>query len=65
MLLFDANLFFFMTGQEFLLLGKFIKAPSIETLLIAGSPGFKYAKQHLNSILDIKKKQRKTRSIRI
>jgi len=61
MLLFDANLFFFMTGQEFLLLEKILKAPSIETLLIVGSLGLKYAKQHLNSILDIVKKAEERR----
>lgn len=50
-----------MSGQEFLLLGYYIRSPSIETLLIAGSAGFKYAKQHLNSILDIVKKAEERR----
>lgn len=61
MLLFDANLFFFMKGQEFQLLEKLLKAPSLETLLIVGGLGITYAKQHLTSILDIVKKAEERR----
>lgn len=53
MLLFDANLFFFLKGPEFQLLEKILKAPSIEALLIVGGLGIHYAKQHLSAILDI------------
>lgn len=55
-LLFDANLFFFLKGPEFQLLEKILKAPSYETLLIVGSLGFRYAREHLRAILDIIKK---------
>lgn len=61
MLLFDANLFFFMKGQEFQLLEKILKAPSLETLLIVGGMGILYAKQHLASVLDIVKKAEERR----
>jgi len=56
MLLFDANLFFFVQGETFQLLEKILKAPSFETLLIIGSLGIAYARQHLSTILDIIKK---------
>lgn len=61
MLLFDSNLFFYMSGQEFQLLEKILKAPSLETLLIVGGLGIQYAKQHLNSVLDIIKKAEERR----
>jgi len=61
MLLFDANLFFFLRGQEFQLLEKILKAPSLETLLIVGGLGIQYAKQHLIAILDIVKKAEEKR----
>jgi len=61
MLLFDANLFFFMQGQEFQLLEKILKAPSIETLIVIGGLGIQYAKQHLTTILDIVKKAEERR----
>lgn len=61
MLLFDSNLFFFMKGQEFQLLEKILKAPSLETLLIIGGMGVVYAKQHLTAVLDIVKKAEERR----
>ena len=61
MLLVDANLFFFLQSQSFHLFEKILKAPSIETLLIVGSLGIKYAKQHISSILDIVKKAEEKR----
>ncbi|MCL2926041.1 MAG: hypothetical protein MGF17_15900 [Trichodesmium sp. MAG_R04] len=61
MLMFDANLFFFMKGQEFQLLEKLLKAPTLESLLIVGGLGIAYAKQHLTAILDIVKKAEERR----
>ena len=61
MLLVDANLFFFLKGNAFQLFEKILKAPSIETLLIIGALGIKYAKQHISSILDIVKKAEERR----
>lgn len=61
MLLLDVNLFFFMNNQEFQLMEKVLKAPSIETLLIIGGLGITYAKQHLSSVLDIMKKAEERR----
>ena len=61
MLLVDANLFFFLKGEEFNLMEKILKAPSIETLLIVGGLGIQYAKQHLTAILDIIKKAEERR----
>lgn len=61
MLLLDANLFFFMNGQEFQLFEKILKAPSLETLLIVGGLGIAYAKQHLTAVLDIVKKAEERR----
>lgn len=56
MLLFDANLFFFLHGSDYQLLEKILKAPSFETLLIVGSLGIKYASQHIDTLLDLIKK---------
>ncbi|HET6558369.1 MAG TPA: hypothetical protein VFG54_13710 [Prolixibacteraceae bacterium] len=61
MLLFDANLFFFMKGQNYMLFEKILKAPSIETLLIVGALGIQLAKQHLTAVLDIVKKAEERR----
>lgn len=61
MLLFDANLFFFLRGEAFHLLEKILKAPSFETLLMVGSLGVVYAKQHFGTILDIIKQAEEKR----
>ena len=61
MLLVDANLFFFMKDSEFQLLEKILKAPSLETLLIVGTMGIVYVKQHLTAVLDIVKKAEERR----
>lgn len=53
MLIFDANVFAYLNYSEFQLLEKLLKAPSFETLLIVGSLGIQYAKQHLGAIMDI------------
>ena len=57
MLLVDANLFFFLKGPEFMLMEKILKAPSFELLLAVGAVGINYAKQHINTILNIIKKE--------
>lgn len=44
MLMFDANLFLFIKGQEFQLLERILIAPSLETLLMVGGLGIQYAK---------------------
>ena len=51
----------FIKGEEYQLLEKILKAPSIETLLIIGGLGISYAKKHLSSILDIVKKAEEKR----
>lgn len=56
MLLFDANLFFFLNSDTFQLLEKILKAPSFDTLLLVGSLGIQYSRQHLSTILNIIKK---------
>lgn len=61
MLLVDANLFFFLEGEEFQLMEKILKAPSIETLLIIGGLGFKYFKDHIAAAMDIIKKAEERR----
>lgn len=62
MLLFDANLFFFLKEEGYQLFEKILKAPSIETLLLVGSiGGIKYAREHIASIMDIIKKSEEKR----
>lgn len=61
MLMFDANLFLFIKGQEFQLLERILIAPSLETLLMVGGLGIQYAKQHLTAVLDIVKKAQERR----
>lgn len=61
MLLFDANLFFFLKGEAYYLLEKILKAPSFETLLMIGSLGVLYARQNIEIILDIIKKAEERR----
>lgn len=61
MLLFDANLFFYLKGEEFQLMEKILKAPSIETLLVIGGLGIQNIKQHITAVMDIVKKAEERR----
>lgn len=61
MLLVDANLFFYLKGEEFQLMEKILKAPSLETLLLIGGLGITYIKQHITAVMDIIKKAEERR----
>jgi hypothetical protein len=61
MIIFDANVFAYITYPEYQLLEKLLKAPSFETLLIVGGLGIQYAKQHIGTLMDIIKKAEERR----